>query len=72
MPDAAFLLSAGDQVNTNNDEAQYSAYLEQAQLYSLPVATVVGNHDSGSNSYDQHFNVPNESDKGAPRSISHS
>lgn len=64
VPDAAFLLSAGDQVNTNNDEAQYSAYLEQAQLYSLPVATVVGNHDSGSNSYDQHFNVPNESDKG--------
>lgn len=64
VPDAAFLLSAGDQVNTADNEAQYSAYLEQAQLYSLPVATVVGNHDSGSNSYDQHFNVPNESDKG--------
>lgn len=64
VPDAAFLLSAGDQVNTADNESQYSAYLEQAQLYSLPVATVVGNHDSGSNSYDQHFNVPNESDKG--------
>ena len=62
VPDAAFLLSAGDQVNTADNEAQYSAYLEQAQLYSLPVATVVGNHDSGRNSYDQHFNVPNESE----------
>ncbi len=64
VPDAAFLLSAGDQVNSATAENQYSAYLEQAQLYSLPVATVVGNHDSDSNSYDQHFNVPNESDKG--------
>lgn len=64
VPDAAFLLSAGDQVNTATNETQYSAYLEQAQLYSLPVATVVGNHDSSSDSYDQHFNVPNESSLG--------
>ena len=64
VPDAAFLLSAGDQVNTADNEVQYSAYLEQSQLYDLPVATVVGNHDSARNSYDQHFNVPNESDKG--------
>lgn len=65
VPDAAFLLSAGDQVNTATNEAQYSAYLEQAQLYSLPVATVVGNHDTGKDSpYDQHFNVPNESSLG--------
>ncbi|MBD9197919.1 MAG: hypothetical protein EGQ09_12845, partial [Clostridiales bacterium] len=64
VPDAAFLLSAGDQVNTATNEAQYSAYLEQSQLYDLPVATVVGNHDSSSNSYDQHFNVPNESSLG--------
>ena len=63
VPDAAFLLSAGDQVNTATDENQYSAYLEQSQLYDLPVATVVGNHDTGKNSpYDQHFNVPNESE----------
>ena len=61
---AVLLLSAGDQVNTADNEVQYGAYLEQSQLYDLPVATVVGNHDSASNSYDQHFNVPNESDKG--------
>ena len=65
VPDAAFLLSAGDQVNTATDEAQYSAYLEQSQLYDLPAATVVGNHDTGKDSpYDQHFNVPNESSLG--------
>lgn len=61
VPDAAFLLSAGDQVNSADNEGQYAAYLDQQLLYSLPVATVVGNHDTSSNSYDQHFNVPNES-----------
>ena len=61
VPDAAFLLSAGDQVNTANNEGQYTAYLDQQVLYSLPVATVIGNHDNSSNAYGQHFNVPNES-----------
>lgn len=61
VPDAAFILSAGDQVNTASNEDQYSAYLEHAQLLGMPVATVVGNHDSSSNAYSQHFNVPNAS-----------
>lgn len=60
-----FLLSAGDQVNTANDESQYDGYLNHKALYSLPVATVVGNHDSSSVAYDEHFNVPNESSLGA-------
>ena len=59
-----FLLSAGDQVNTANNEGQYNGYLDHDELLSLPVATVVGNHDSSSNAYDQHFNVPNESELG--------
>ena len=59
-----FLLSAGDQVNTANNEDQYNGYLDHDELLSLPVATVVGNHDSSSNAYDQHFNVPNESELG--------
>lgn len=58
----SFLLSAGDQVNTANDEAQYEGYLEHQALTGLPAATVIGNHDSGSNAYSQHFNVANESD----------
>ena len=56
-----FLLSAGDQVNTATNEDQYNGYLDHDELLSLPVATIVGNHDSSSNAYDQHFNVPNES-----------
>ena len=59
-----FLLSAGDQVNTASNEDQYNGYLDHDELLSLPVATVVGNHDSSSNAYDQHFNVPNESELG--------
>ena len=59
-----FLLSAGDQVNTASNEEQYNGYLDHDELLSLPVATVVGNHDSSSNAYDQHFNVPNESQLG--------
>ena len=59
--DVSFLLSAGDQVNTAADESQYDGYLDHDVLTGLPVATAIGNHDSGSNAYSQHFNVPNES-----------
>lgn len=59
--DVSFLLSAGDQVNTAADENQYDGYLDHDVLTGLPVATVIGNHDSGSNAYSQHFNVANES-----------
>lgn len=59
--DAAFLVSAGDQVNTASNETQYDGYLEHDALSSIITAPVVGNHDSGSNAYNQHFNLPNES-----------
>ena len=59
--DVSFLLSAGDQVNTAADENQYDGYLDHDVLTGLSVATAIGNHDSGSNAYSQHFNVPNES-----------
>ena len=58
--DISFLLSAGDQVNTASSESQYDGYLDHDALKSLPVATVIGNHDSSSDAYTQHFNVPNE------------
>lgn len=60
-----FLLSAGDQVNKASDETQYDGYLNHSKLLELPVATVVGNHDSSSAAYDEHFNVPNESTLGS-------
>ena len=59
----SFLLSAGDQVERADNESQYDGYLDHAALTSLPVATVIGNHDSGSNAYGQHFNIANESDE---------
>ena len=59
-----FILSAGDQVNTASDENQYSGYLDHEELTSVPRATTIGNHDSSSNAYTQHFNLPNETAKG--------
>ncbi|MBO5460371.1 MAG: metallophosphoesterase [Ruminococcus sp.] len=55
-----FMLSAGDQVNTASSETQYAGYLNDV-LSSLASATTIGNHDSGSDSYGEHFNLPNES-----------
>lgn len=55
-----FLLSAGDQVNTASNETQYAGYLNDV-FTSLPSATSIGNHDSSSAAYNQHFNLPNES-----------
>lgn len=59
-----FILSAGDQVNTASNESQYSGYLDHEELTSVPQATTIGNHDSGSNAYSQHFNLPNETQQG--------
>ncbi len=62
-----FLLSAGDQVNTASNETQYAGYLNSA-FTSLPSATSIGNHDSSSYAYSEHFNLPNESaDKGVTK-----
>ena len=59
----SFMLSAGDQVNTANNEEQYDGYLNHETLKSLPMATVIGNHDTknGMANYSEHFNVANES-----------
>src|SRR5699024_1755369 len=46
--------------NTNNNETQYTGYLNDALTY-LTSATTIGNHDSGSAAYNEHFNLPNES-----------
>lgn len=58
-PDVSFMLSAGDQVNTGNSEAEYAGYLSADALTSLPVSTTIGNHDSPSAKYTYHFNNPN-------------
>lgn len=55
-----FMISAGDQVNTASNETQYAGYLNDT-LTSLTSATTIGNHDSSSTAYNEHFNLPNES-----------
>lgn len=70
-PDAAFLLSAGDQINqsgaTSADdlktrESEYAGYFYPSVFRSLPVASTIGNHDTAGVDYTNHFNNPNSSD----------
>lgn len=72
---AAFVLSAGDQIQTTKKKApnkaawvseiEYAGYLSPDVLQSLPVATTVGNHDADNENYTYHFNTPNNSKLGS-------
>ncbi|MDR0571019.1 MAG: phosphodiester glycosidase family protein [Clostridiales Family XIII bacterium] len=61
-----FLISLGDQVETNDSESQYDGFLSPNYLRSVALATNIGNHDSSAMSngvnYKEHFNMPNSSD----------
>jgi hypothetical protein len=66
VPEASFLLSAGDQIESitspASEDSQYNVYFSPAQLLSIPVATVDGNHDYGLGPYfGYHFNHANQS-----------
>lgn len=75
VPDASFMLSAGDQIQSRDkknssktydkNEIEYAGYLSPDPLKSLPVATTIGNHDAPSGNYSFHFNNPNASTLGA-------
>jgi 3',5'-cyclic AMP phosphodiesterase CpdA len=68
-PEINFLVSPGDQINEPAadgspekialQEHQYAGYLSAAALKNLPEATAIGNHDSMTPGYGNHFNVPN-------------
>lgn len=64
FPGFSFIMSAGDQVEHSTNETEYDAFESPDVLRNLPVATVVGNHDTNVN-YKYHFNVPNESTLGS-------
>ncbi len=64
FPDTEFLASLGDQVNDYDDTEEYSAFLNQGALYSLPLAPVKGNHDMGGPQFSEHFTLPNLSSYG--------
>lgn len=78
VPNASFMISAGDQISirdkkANNEQAlayteneiEYAGYLSPEPLKSLPVATTLGNHDAVSGNYYYHFNNPNTSTLGS-------
>ena len=68
-PEINFLVSPGDQINEPAEdqsdakvqlqEMQYAGYLSVKALRSLSEATSIGNHDSMTIGYQNHFNVPN-------------
>lgn len=62
---ASFMLSAGDQVNTANNEDEYTAFIDRQGLQNITLATVIGNHDSKNRAYSEHFELPNEQAEGA-------
>lgn len=66
--DLSFILSAGDQINQTSvtrdadklqQQIEYAGFLSSPVLRSLPLATTIGNHDSKSVNYSNHFNNPN-------------
>ncbi|MGN0165475.1 MAG: metallophosphoesterase [Lachnospiraceae bacterium] len=66
--DLSFILSAGDQINQTSaskdadkleQQIEYAGFLYPEELRSLPIATTIGNHDSQSVNYSNHFNNPN-------------
>ena len=66
VPNAAFILSLGDQIDNTSSQtgadAQYDGYFSPAPLLGLPVATINGNHDYGLGQYyGYHYNLPNQS-----------
>jgi hypothetical protein len=60
-PEASFLVSAGDQVDTGVNESQYAGYLSASALANLPMAPAIGNHEVYQHSplWSYHFNAPN-------------
>ena len=61
FPNAAFILSAGDQINLNGSEDQYSGFFSPTELASVPFVPTIGNHEVWG-THAGHFNPPNESD----------
>ena len=60
-PDASFILSVGDQVDTAGDEDQYAGFFSPPALASMPLVPTIGNHDVWG-THARHFSPPNESE----------
>lgn len=58
-----FIISMGDQVDDETNSYQHRLLLEPEEVKSMPVATLVGNHDLGSPYYSQYYVMPNQDSK---------
>ena len=75
VPEAQFLIHAGDQVGEFGDPEEYAGFLDHLGLYKIPLVPVVGNHDVANEDmveelgypagpyFYEHFNVPNRSEE---------
>jgi len=52
------IVNAGDHV-MNGRESEYEGYFYPSQLRSIPTAPVMGNHDTYTENFNYHFNLPN-------------
>jgi hypothetical protein len=57
-PRAELYVSGGDQVNTANNETEWTQFLRPSELRSIPWAATIGNHDVSGYAYEQHFALP--------------
>ncbi|MFJ3670256.1 fibronectin type III domain-containing protein [Streptomyces sp. NPDC090106] len=64
-PDSELLVSGGDQVESANNESQWTSFLAPDQLRQYPWAATIGNHDVGGKAYEQHFSTPNTDRSGS-------
>lgn len=59
IPQSSFLVTTGDQVAHPSSNVHYDYFLDNSLLYSTPLVPVVGNHDSGTGFFGDHFTLPN-------------
>lgn len=64
IPDSSFIITTGDQIAKPDSTEQYDYFLDNSVLYSTPLVPVVGNHDSGTGFFGDHFSLPNMSSIG--------
>lgn len=64
ISDSEFIISTGDQVADPASSVHYDYFLDNSVLYSTPLVPVVGNHDSGTGYFGDHFSLPNMSSIG--------
>ncbi len=53
--DVEFIISLGDQTNSGDVEAEFDYFTYPEYLRSLPMVTVLGNHDDRGANYSEHF-----------------